>query len=343
MPADKKLRIGVLGAANIARNFTAALRGSDKVDVCAVASRDAAKAAAFAAEVGIMQSFGSYEAMLADPSIEAVYNPLPNNLHAEWTIKAADAGKHVLCEKPFAASAAEAKAMLDAAKRNNVIVVEAYPYRAQPQTIKLAQLLREGAIGKVQFVQASFGFPLAMGSNIRWDAALAGGALMDAGSYPVSLVRMIAGERPVRAHAMARFAEGASGGTGVDRTLLGTLDFPGGALAQIACSFGTSRHRTALIVGDAGTIETTFYNDTSDKLPPTLVIRRGIALDAPRETIVCDAAAGFRAQGEAFHDLLRHGWSQWPGATPDETLDIMLAIDALAASARSGSAVSIAA
>jgi len=343
MPADKKLRIGVLGAANIARNFTAALRGSDKVDVCAVASRDAAKAAAFAAEVGIMQSFGSYEAMLADPSIEAVYNPLPNNLHAEWTIKAADAGKHVLCEKPFAANAAEAKAMFDAARRNSVIVVEAYPYRAQPQTIRLAQLLRDGAIGKVQFVQASFGFPLAMGSNIRWDAALAGGALMDAGSYPVSLVRMIAGERPMRAHAMARFAEGASGGAGVDRTLLGTLDFPGGALAQIACSFSTSRHRNALIVGDAGTIETTFYNDTSDKLPPQLVIRRGIALDAPRETIVCDAAAGFRAQGEAFYDLLRHGWSQWPGATPEETLDIMLAIDALAVSARSGSVVLIAA
>lgn len=339
----KTLRIGILGAANIARNFTAALRGSDKVDVCAVASRDAAKAAAFAAEVGIVRSFGSYEAMLADPSIEAVYNPLPNNLHAEWTIKAADAGKHVLCEKPFAANAAEARAMFGAAQRNGVIVVEAYPYRAQPQTIRLAQLLRDGAIGKVQFVQASFGFPLAAGSNIRWDAALAGGALMDAGSYPVSLARMIAGERPVRAHAMARFAEGANGGAGVDRTLLGTLDFRGGALAQIACSFGASRHRYALIVGDAGTIETTFYNDTSDKLPPTLVIRRGVALDAPRETIVCEAAAGFRAQGEAFHDLLQHGWSQWPGATPDETLDIMLAIDALAASARTGDAVQISA
>ena len=147
MTTANKLRIGILGAANIARNFTAALRGSEKVDVCAVASRDAAKSAAFAAEVGIAQSFASYEALLADPSIEAVYNPLPNNLHAEWTIKAADAGKHVLCEKPFAANALEAQAMFDAAKRNHVIVVEAYPYRAQPQTIRLAQLLRDGAIG----------------------------------------------------------------------------------------------------------------------------------------------------------------------------------------------------
>jgi len=338
MTTANKLRIGILGAANIARNFTAALRGSEKVDVCAVASRDAAKSAAFAAEVGIAQSFASYEALLADPSIEAVYNPLPNNLHAEWTIKAADAGKHVLCEKPFAANALEAQAMFDAAKRNHVIVVEAYPYRAQPQTIRLAQLLREGAIGKVQFIQAAFGFPLPAGSNIRWDPALAGGALMDAGSYPVSLARMVAGERPLRVHAMARFAEG----TGVDRTLMGTLDFPGGVLAQIACSFGTARHRYALIVGDAGSIETTFYNDTSASLPPQLVIRRGIALDAPREIITCDAAAGFRAQGEAFHDLLRQGWSQWPGATPEETLDIMLAIDALAASAKTGEAVAIA-
>lgn len=336
-PAVKPLRIGVLGAANIACNFTAALRGSAKVDVCAVASRDADKAAAFAKENGIAQSFGSYEAMLADPSIEAVYNPQPNNLHAEWTIKAANAGKHVLCEKPFAANSAETKAMFDAATANKVYVVEAYPYRAQPQTIKLAELLREGAIGKVQLIQASFGFPLPVNGNIRWDPSLAGGALMDAGSYPISLVRMIAGERPTRVHAMARIAE-----SGVDRTLIGSIDFPGGLLAQISCSFGTARHRHALIVGDAGSIETTFYNDTSDALPAQIVIKRGVALDAPREIIELPTALGFRVQGEAFHDLVRNGWASWPGATPAETTDIMLTIDALAASARSGAVVNIA-
>ncbi len=337
MSADKPLRIGVLGAANIARSFIAALRGSSKVDVCAVASRDAAKSAAFAQETGLVQSFASYEAMLADPSIEAVYNPLPNNLHAEWTIKAAHAGKHVLCEKPFAANAAEAKAMFDAARANDVYVVEAYPYRAQPQTIKLAALLREGAIGKVQMIQASFGFPLVVSNNIRWDPSLAGGALMDAGSYPVSLVRMIAGCAPVRAHALAQFSE-----SGVDRTLMGTIEFTNGLLAQISCSFGTARHRHALIVGDGGTIETTFYNDTSQTLPPQLVVKRSMALDAPREVITVDAAAGFRAQGDAFHDLVRSGWSHWPGATPDETMDIMRIIDALAASARDGTVVAIA-
>lgn len=235
--ANKPLRIGVLGAANIARLFISSVRGSSKVDVYAVASRDGAKAAAFAKETGVAHSFGSYEAMLADASIEAVYNPQPNNLHAEWTIKAANAGKHVLCEKPFAANSAETKAMFDASAANNVYVVEAYPYRAQPQTIKLAELLREGAIGKVQLIQASFGFPLPVNGNIRWDPSLAGGALMDAGSYPVSLVRMIAGERPTRVHAMARFAD-----SGVDRTLVGTIDFPGGLLAQVSCSFGTATH-----------------------------------------------------------------------------------------------------
>ena len=333
----KPLRIGILGAANIARLFITSLNGSAKVDVCAVASRDANKAAAFAKENGIAQSFGSYEAMLADATIEAIYNPQPNNLHAEWTIKAANAGKHVLCEKPFAANSAETKLMFDAAAANNVYVVEAYPYRAQPQTIKLAELLREGAIGKVQLIQASFGFPLPVSGNIRWDPLLAGGALMDAGSYPVSLVRMIAGERPTRVHAMARFTD-----RGVDSTLIGSIDFPSGLLAQISCSFGTARHRHAVIVGDAGSIETTFYNDTSDALPPHIVIKRGIALDAPREIIKLEPAQGFRVQGEAFYDLVRNGWASWPGATPAETVDIMLTIDALAASARDGNVVAIA-
>jgi len=332
----QKLRIGVLGAANIARTFITALRGSTKVDVCAVASRDAAKGTAFAKEMGLAQSFPSYEAMLADPSIEAIYNPLPNNLHAEWSIKAANAGKHVLCEKPFAANAAEVTAMLAAARANEIYVVEAYPYRAQPQTIKLAELLRNNAIGRLQTVQASFGFPLVAPNNIRWDPTLAGGALMDAGSYPVSLVRLIAGERAVRAQAFARFSE-----SGVDRTLMGTLEFASGLIAQISCSFGTARHRRAFIVGDVGTIDTTYFNDTGAEFPPLVHITRGSGWDAARETIECAATPGFFAQGEAFHDLVRHGWGAWPGATPAESIDIALMLDALATSAKSGHSVSI--
>jgi predicted dehydrogenase len=330
------LRIGILGAANIARLFINGVRPSLKASVQAVASRDIQRGKAFAAETGVPRVHATYEALLGDPAIDAVYNPLPNNLHAEWTIRAADAGKHVLCEKPLATSAADARAMFDAARRNNVYVVEGYPYRAQPQTIKLCELLRAEAIGRLQVVHASFGFLLADASNIRMNPALAGGSWMDAGSYPISLVRMIAGERPVRVHAMARMAE-----SGVDRTVVGSLEFASGLLAQISCSFATARHRHAFIAGDAGSIETTYYNDTSAAFPPIVDIRRGVGWDAPRESIESAAIGGFLAEAEAFHDLVRGGWDQWPGATPEESIDIMLTIDSLSASIRSGSAVAV--
>ena len=334
--ADPRLRIGILGAANIARLFVDAARGSGKVEIRAVASRDVERGRKFAGELGIPRVHSTYEGLLGDAEIDAVYNPLPNNLHAEWSIRAADAGKHVLCEKPLATSAAEARLMFQAARRNRVHVVEGYPYRAQPQTIKLRELLRTGSIGRLQLVHASFGFLLTDTSNIRMNPTLAGGSLMDAGSYPISLVRMIAGERPTRVHAMARIAE-----TGVDRTVVGSVDFPSGLLAQISCSFATARHRHALIVGDAGAIETTYYNDTSEAMPPLVNIRRGVGWDAPRESIETAAAAGFLMEADAFHDLVRGGWDRWPGATPEESVDIMLTIDAFAQSLRSGSAVDV--
>jgi xylose dehydrogenase (NAD/NADP) len=334
--SSQPLRIGVLGAANIARLFIAGVRASPKVSVQAVASRDVERGKSFAAATGVPRAHASYEALLADPTIEAVYNPLPNNLHAEWTMRAADAGKHVLCEKPLATSGTEAKAMFDAARRNGVYVVEGYPYRAQPQTIRLRELLREGAVGRLQLVHATFGFPLSDPSNIRMNPALAGGSLMDAGSYPISLVRMIAGERPVRVHAMARIAE-----TGVDRTVVGSIEFASALLAQIACSFATARHRRAFIAGDGGLIETTYYNDTSPAMPPTILVRRGTGYDAPHETLECAATGGFLAEAECFHDLVRGGWDRWPGATPEESIDIMLTIDAFAASIRSGAPVEV--
>ena len=333
---SQPLNIGILGAANIARLFISGVQPSRKISVQAVASRDIERGRSFARETGVPRVHATYEALLADAAIEAVYNPLPNNLHAEWTIRAADAGKHVLCEKPLAASAAEAKSVFDAARRNNVYVVEGYPYRAQPQTIKLRELLRAKTIGRLQLVHAAFGFLLADASNIRMNPALAGGALMDAGSYPISLVRMIAGERPVRVHAMARMAE-----SGVDRTVVGSLEFASGLLAQISCSFATARHRHAFVVGDAGSIETTYYNDTSAALPPVIYIRRGTGWDAQRESVESAPTGGFLAEAEAFHDLVREGWDRWPGATPDESVDIMLTIDAFAASIRGGIAVDV--
>ena len=337
LSSDSPLRIGILGAAKIARLFVEGVRTSRKVVLAAVASRDVERATAFARDTGVATVHTTYEALLDDPEIDAIYIPLPNNLHAAWSIRAADAGKHVLCEKPLAATAAEARAVFEAARGNRVYVVEAYPYRAQPQTLKMRELLTTNAIGNLQLIQASFGFPLTDAANIRMNPSLAGGALMDAGSYPVSLVRTIAGTKPTRVYAISRWGE-----SGVDLTTLATLEFSSGLLAQISCSFATARHRHAFIAGDAGSISTTYFNDTSAAFPPVLEVKRGAGWDARREIIETASSNGFLAEAESFHDLVRHGWDQWVGATPDESIDIALTLDALAVSARTGASASVA-
>jgi xylose dehydrogenase (NAD/NADP) len=330
------LRIGILSTAKIARQFVAGVRPSATVEVVAVASRDAAKAAAFANDLGIARRYDSYESMLAAHDIDAIYNPLPNGLHAEWSIRAAQAGKHVLCEKPLAASAALAREMFAAARRHGVRLVEGYPYCAQPQTLKMRELLKAGAIGRVQMIQASFGFTLADGPDIRLDPGLAGGAMMDVGSYCVSLARIIAGERPARVSASASWTEG-----GVDRTLVATIEFPSGLLAQIGSSFATALHRQALIMGADGILQTTFYNNPSPIAPPVLQLMRGKGRDLPFETLEVPATNGFLAEAESFARLVRHGPEQWNGVTPEESVDIALTLDALLQSAHTGSRVTV--
>ena len=338
MPAQSltpPLRLGILSTAKIARLFVAGVRPSATVTVAAVASRDAAKAEQFAREMTIPRHFGSYEELLADPEIDAIYNPLPNSLHAEWSIRAAAAHKHVLCEKPLAVTAGEARAMFEAAERQGVYLVEGYPYRAQPQTLKLQELLDSGALGRAQMMQASFGFTMSSETNIRMDPTLGGGALMDVGVYSVSLARMVAKERPARVTAWAQWTH-----TGVDRTLMGMIEFPGGLLAQIGGSFATHVYRQALIAGPGGVIQTTFNNHTNAANPPILHFRHGSA-DSPVEVIETPATNGFLAEAESFARLVRAGWSQWTGATPEESIDIMLTLEALLESARSGKPVQI--
>ncbi|RDJ23367.1 gfo/Idh/MocA family oxidoreductase [Bosea caraganae] len=332
----RPLQLGILGAANIARAFTSGVAPSTTVKVAAVASRDAAKAESFAGECGIPRFHGSYEALLADPAIDAIYNPLPNSLHAEWSIRAMEAGKHVLCEKPLATSASDARAMFAAAKRLGRHLVEAYPYRAQPQTLKLRELLAAGAIGKVQLIRSSFGITFSDPNNIRLRPDVGGGALLDAGSYAVSLALLAAGERPERVSATARWSE-----TGVDLSTVATLEFPGGALAQISASFATAFHRHALIAGDGGTIETTYLNHPPVGGPPILTVRRGTTNLVAPEIVEVAPGNGFRAEAESFERLLRHGPEQWTGATPAESIDIALTLDAILASARSGAAVRV--
>jgi D-xylose 1-dehydrogenase (NADP+, D-xylono-1,5-lactone-forming) len=329
------LRFGILGTAHIARSFVQGLRASRRVMVSAVASRNADKARIFAQDLEIARYFGSYEALLADPDIDAVYVPLPNGLHAEWSIAAVRAGKHVLCEKPLSATATEARAMFDAARQHGVHLVEGYPYRAQPQTLKLRELLAGGIIGDVRLIQATFGFTLGAGDNIRLNPRLAGGALMDVGVYPVSLARMIAGARPTRVHAVAHWAGG------VDRTLAATLQFASGLVAQINCSFDTGPNRQALIAGSKGVIETTYLNHTSSAQQAVLKLRVGTGKDAVESLVQTAPVNGFLAEAESFERLLRAAPAEWSGATPGESIDIMQTLEAILGSARTGVAVEI--
>jgi xylose dehydrogenase (NAD/NADP) len=330
------LRLGILSTANIARLFVAGVRPSSTVTVMAVASRDVVKAERFATELGIPRYYGSYEGLLADGEIDAIYIPLPNSMHAQWSIRAVEARKHVLCEKPLSATSAEARGMFEAARRHGVYLVEGYPYRAQPQTLKLRELLDAGTLGRVQLIQASFGFIMSNEANIRLNPALAGGALMDAGVYPVSLARMVAKERPSRVSAFAQWTD-----SGVDRTLVATIEFPSGLLAQIGCSFATAVHRQALIAGSDGVLQTTFVNNPTPATPPTLHLRRGKGWDSSVEVLELPATNGFLGEAESFERLVRCGPEHWTGASPEESVDIMLTLEALLQSARSGKPVGI--
>lgn len=245
-----RLRWGILGTANIARAAVIpALQASGNGTLVAVASRDRDRAREFARNSGIPGHHGSYLDLLSDPSVEAVYIPLPNRLHREWTIRAAEAGKHVLCEKPLAMDAAECRDMEAAADSNGVRLMEAFMYRFHPRTERLVAMVREGAVGPVRTVRSCFTFRLTNPSNIRLDRALGGGALMDVGCYCVNVTRTLVGEEPDRVQAFAEW-----GGSGVDVRMAGTLQFPGGALGSFDCALTLERRETCEVSGPEGTL-----------------------------------------------------------------------------------------
>jgi predicted dehydrogenase len=227
--------------------------------------------------------------------------------------------------------------MFDAAREHGVHLVEGYPYRAQPHSLKLQELIEARTIGRVQLIQAFFGFTVRDAKNIRLDPALAGGSLMDGGTYPVSFVRMVANERPARVHAVARWTE-----RGVDRALAATIEFESGLLAQISCSFETHTHRHALIAGTDGAIQTTFLNFPPVDRPSVIHLRRGPPTNTVVENIEVPSLNGFRAEVEAFERLVRGGPAHWSGVTPQESIDIALTLEAILRSARTGKAVDLA-
>ena len=243
------LRWGLLSTARINLALLPALRECTRAEAVAVASRDLGRASSFAAEHGLPVAYGSYEELIDDPDIDVVYNPLPNSLHAEWTIRAADAGKHVLCEKPLACTLAEVDAIAAAAERNSVVVAEAFMYRHHPQTRRVQEMAASGAIGDIRLVRGSFSFTLEHRSDIRLDADLHGGSAWDVGVYPVSYARTIFGEPPVAVAAVRH-----DGANGVDLTCAGTITFPGGGRAQFDSSFELPFRAHLEIVGSTGVI-----------------------------------------------------------------------------------------
>jgi predicted dehydrogenase len=291
------LRVGILGAAKIAGSFMIGAKASSRIEVVAIASRDRARGEAFARAHGIARAC-SYDELLAARDVDAIYNALPNSLHAAWSIACARAGKHVLCEKPLATSEAEAELMFAAADAHGSMLIEAFPYLFQPQTLEIERLIASGAIGDVRLMFATFGFTVAGAGNIRLDAALGGGALLDAGCYPVSFARQVFGHRPERVAATARWVGG------VDQTLAATLEYPGGGIAQISCSFATGVHRRAIIAGAAGVIETDYHNHTDRAPAPSYRIKRGADAQAEFETVPVPSENGFRVEIDAFADLL---------------------------------------
>jgi predicted dehydrogenase len=278
---------GILGPGRIAPRIVRALAGSRRGHLVGVASRDSGRAAAFAAANGIGRAYGSYDELLAAPDVDIVYIALPNHLHATWTVRALDAGKHVLCEKPLALSVGEVDAIAAAAALNRRTAVEGFMYLHHPQIRRAVELARTGELGRLELVRGSFSFDLTYPNDPRIDPTMGGGSLWDVGCYPVSFARRIAGEEPDRLAAEARFDE-----RGIDRTFVGQLHFPGGLLAQFDCSFAEPDRQVLEIVGGQATLTLSapFLSEPYGP-PPSLTLARDGAADSAIDVAPVDQVA----------------------------------------------------
>ncbi len=288
------VRWGVLSTARIAAAIVEGARQSAVGDVVAVASRNAAAAAAFAQLHGIARAHGSYEELLADPGVDAIYIPLPNGMHVDWTVRALRAGKHVLCEKPMDRRPERVAEAFDVASAAGLVLSEAFMWRHNPQAAGLLELLGGGAIGEVRLVRACFSFALEGDTDVRLDPALDGGALMDVGCYCVSGVRLVAGE-PLRVS-----AESVSGPSGVDTRMAAVLRFGGDVLATIDCGFDVVARSELEIVGSEGRI---VLPDPWHGLRPRIVLERGVE----REVIKLKPVNSYRLQLDDVSHAIREG------------------------------------
>ncbi len=314
------LRIGILGAARIA---PAALikPASDnaEVEIAAVAARDTTRAQAFAARHGIASVHPSYEALIADPSVDAIYNPLPNGLHGRWTRAALAAGKHVLCEKPFTANASEAREIAQLAAASDRVVMEAFHYRYHPLALRVEEIVASGELGTLQRVETALCFPLPKFSDIRYNFSLAGGATMDAGCYAVHMARTFGGgETPEVVSATAKLRD-----PSVDRAMTAELRFPSGHTGSVQCSMWSSAliRISARVVGSSG--EVRVLNPVAPQAYHRLTVRAG----GGRRVEKFPRRASYAYQLDAFAGAVLRG--EAVKTSPEDAVENMAVIDAI--------------
>jgi xylose dehydrogenase (NAD/NADP) len=317
-------RWGIISTADINRKVIPGAKASPKVDLIAVASRDQARADAYAREWEIERAYGSYEALLADPDVEAIYISLPNTLHCEWSIRAVEVGKHVLCEKPLSRHPEEVEAAFDAAERAGRILMEAFMYRHNPQTAKLRALIDEGAVGEPRLIRSAFSYSLYDPANIRLQAEVEGGALMDVGCYCVSGSRLVGGE-PVSAYGQARYGE-----TGTDWVFTGSLRFSGDLLATFDCGTALPDRAELEVIGSEGSL---FVADPWHCLAPGIELRR----DSVVERIDLDRVDSYRLELENLGDAIAGEAEPLLGRA--DALGQARALEALHRSAQTGESV----
>jgi D-xylose 1-dehydrogenase (NADP+, D-xylono-1,5-lactone-forming) len=288
----KAVKWGIVSTADINRKVIPGAHASPKVELVAVASRDKARADAYAETWGIERAYGSYDELLADPEIEAVYISLPNTMHCDWSIRALEAGKHVLCEKPLSRHTDDVEAAFDAAGRTGLHLSEAFMYRHNPQTRRAKALVDDGAIGELRLVRSAFSYSLYDVDNIRLRTEVEGGALMDVGCYNVSGSRLFGGE-PEQVHGEAWF-----GPSGTDWVFGGTLRFPGGVIALFDCGTAMPERDELELIGSEGSL---FLDDPWHCNVPVIELRRG----GKTERIELEYVDSYRLELENVSDAIR--------------------------------------
>jgi len=327
VPDDTPVRWGIVSTADINRKVIPGAKASPKVELVGVASRTQERAEQYASWWEIPRAYGSYEALLADDDIDAVYISLPNTLHCEWSVKALEAGKHVLCEKPLSRHPDEVAAAFDVADRTGRLLTEAFMWRHNPQTARLKELVDQGAIGELRLVRSTFSYSLYDESNIRLQTEVEGGALMDVGCYTISGSRFLAGGEPERV-----FGEAWFGPTGTDWVFAGTMRFPGNVIASFDCGTALTNRDELEAIGSEGSL---FVDDPWHCLRPGIELRR----DGKVERIELEPQDSYRLELENMSDAIRGNGELL--LARDDAMGQARALEALHASAATSTPVAL--